>query len=201
MEASSARPSEILSQISEADLIFVLAGIEARKKYGLRLFHLKRARRILLSVGRFEIRKLSEQDIPVPIDLVSIAAPIPPVQRHYFVSFEDGQVRTQRIPRGRFGTWSEIEALARTLQDRPEIASLIIVSSSQHMQRVRICCRALLPQRLTIQFLASPEEEPGHQTWLGRPRALLTEWFKLSMYVILSWFPKLNDRDRGRPIR
>jgi hypothetical protein len=184
MEVPTTQQSETLATVPEAALIFVLAGLEARKAYGLQLFRRRRARGILLSVGRFEIRKLSMLDIPVPINLPEIAAPFPPPQRHYFVWFEDGKVRAERIPLGRFGTWSEIAALAKVLFEQPQIDSVIVVSSSYHLPRIRICCRALLPPRLHVQLLASPEGDCR--------KNVLAEWLKIPTYGILAWFPKLN---------
>jgi hypothetical protein len=179
-------PSITPANILDADLIFVLAGLEERKLYGLQLFHESRAREILLSVGRFEIRKLSRLRTPASINLLEIAASVPPAQRHYFVLFEGQKVCTKRIPIGRFGTWSEIVALARFLHERPNIGSLIVVSSSYHLPRIRLCCHTLLPARLRMRFLASPE--------IGCRRAFLSEWIKIPIYRVLAWFPRLNAR-------
>lgn len=67
------------------------------------------------------------------------------------------------IPRGRFGTLSEIRALGRWLESRPHIASLVVVSSGPHLRRVRACCRALLPTRLQLHFVPTPDDG-----WLTR---------------------------------
>lgn len=189
MKLSTRQPLEAPAQGFDADLIFVLAGLEARKIHGLKLHSRKYARSLLLSVGRFEIRKLAKLQIPTPIDLLSIAAPVPPTQRHFFVWFDRRGVHAERISVGRFGTWSEIEALSRSLDKRPEVTSLIIVSSSYHLPRVRICCRALLPEQLRVCFLAPPEETRHRQfaEELHDQRRILGEWIKTPAYLILSW--------------
>ena len=87
---------ETPARVPNADLIFVLAGLEARKAFGLRLLNRQLAPRILLSVGRFEIRKLPRLSLPAPINLLEIAATIPPVLRHYFVWFEGGEALAER---------------------------------------------------------------------------------------------------------
>jgi hypothetical protein len=186
MKVFTKRPWEMPANILDADLIFVLAGLEVRKAYALQLYRAPQARSIMLSVGRFEIRKLSSLEIPTPIDLLGIAAHVPASQRHYFVWFEAGDVHAERVLLRRFGTWSEIIALARFLHRRPDIASLVVVSSSYHLSRIRLCCRALLPARLRIRLLASPENVPS--------RTFLSEWFKILVYRVLSWFPSLNER-------
>jgi hypothetical protein len=151
--------------VSRADLIFAVAGRRARKSYALDLFEQGFAPRLLLSVGRFEIRRLATLKLPVPVDLLALASSIPPPQRHFFVGFEGGACQVERIPVRTFGTLNEIEALAGWLAGREEIRSLLIVSSGVHLRRVRMCCRTLLRRRLReglrINFLAAPAAEAG----------------------------------------
>ena len=140
------------------DLIFALAGRHSRKLYALELFRQGIGNSLLLSVGRFEIRKFAHLSWPPEIDLARVAASTQAAQRHYFVSSEAGRSDVELIPRGRFGTLSEIRALARWLRSRPQVASLVVVSSGPHLRRVRACCRALLPARLQLRFLPVPND-------------------------------------------
>ena len=140
------------------DLIFVLAGRQSRKLYGLELFRQDVANNLLLGVGRFEIRKFAQLPWPAEIDLVRVAAGTPAPLRHYFVSMESGKSKVELISRGRFGTLSEIRALAVWLQRRPHIRSLVVVSSGPHLRRVRACCRALLPEGVQLRFLSTPDD-------------------------------------------
>jgi len=177
--------------VPDADLIFVLAGLEARKVYALQLWRQHSARAILLSVGRFEIRKFSSLDLPVPIDLLEAAKPVPPPQRHFFVSFGVDEWPVRQIRTGRFGTWSEIEALALWLGRRFRIRSLVVVSSAYHLYRVRICCRALLPERVHVEYRASPEEdrEGTSGPWwrdFRHDQTRLTELVKIPTYWLLA---------------
>jgi uncharacterized SAM-binding protein YcdF (DUF218 family) len=185
-----------------ADLIFVLAGRVYRKDYALELFRRGLAPRILLSVGRFEIRRFSKMALPVPLDLLKLAQDVPPPQRHYFAFFEGQQVRTQHVLPGRFGTLTEIEALARWLSERPEIRSVLIVSSGAHLRRIRMCCRSLLNVNIRLAFLAAPltlseqhlaepvEQQQDYPQPEGSSRFAtakedLIELFKLAIYWIL----------------
>src|ERR1700758_731610 len=86
------------------DLLFVLAGRVARKEFALRLFQENLAPRILFSVGRFEIRRFSKMQLPVPLDLLNLAQELPPPQRHYFAFFHAQRVQVELIPPRRFGT-------------------------------------------------------------------------------------------------
>jgi len=140
------------------DLIFVLAGRQSRKLYALELFRQGAGNNLLLSVGRFEIRKFAQLSWPAGIDLVRVAAGTPAALRHYFVSLEAGKSEVELISRGRFGTLSEIRALVAWLQRRPHMRSLVIVSSGPHLRRVRACCRALLPEGVQLRFLATPDD-------------------------------------------
>jgi len=198
MKASTTPPFETPAKTRDADLIFVLAGGEARKIYGLQLFYEDRAPRILLSVGRFEIRKLSRVVTGVPVNLLEMAGPIPPRKRHFFVLFENGNVRARLMPVGRFGTWAEIAALGGTLRDRPEIQSLIVVSSPRHLYRVSMCCRELLPAQVRFRMMGVPGEGSASKPFSlwqgGAPRmAILTEMFKICAYRVLLWMHRAGS--------
>src|SRR5579864_1732418 len=117
----------------QGEVIFVLAGRQSRKLYALELFRQGAAGTLLMSVGRFEIRKFAQLSLPADINLQRIASATPPSLRHYFVSFHDGNAGVELVSSGRFGTLSEIQALARWLQARPQTGILLVVS------RARIC--------------------------------------------------------------
>jgi uncharacterized SAM-binding protein YcdF (DUF218 family) len=184
-----------------ADLIFVLAGRMHRKDYALALFRQGLAPRILISVGRFEIRRFSRMTLPVPLDLLGLAQEAPPPDRHYFVFFHGLEVRTEPVQPRRFGTLTEIDALARWLDAHPEIRSVLLVSSGTHLRRLRLCCRSLLSPGIELVFTAAPPSLPapaeslssegnkgigqaeGKYAFASTPADLL-ELLKLSIY----WF-------------
>jgi uncharacterized SAM-binding protein YcdF (DUF218 family) len=167
-----------------ADLIFVLAGRVYRKEYALDLFRQGLAPRILFSVGRFEIRRFSKMALPVSLDLLRLSQEVPPPQRHYFAFFEGQQVRTEHVLPRRFGTLTEIAALARWLGDNPNIGSVLVVSSDSHLRRIRMCCRSLLNPRLKLAFLAAPFA-PDENSALASAKEDLMELCKLAIYWVL----------------
>jgi len=184
-----------------ADLIFVLAGRVHRKDFALELFRQALAPAILFSVGRYEIRRFSKMALPVPLDLLRLSKGIPPSQRHFFAFFQGKQAVAKHVPPGRFGTLTEIKALARWLTDHPEIRSVLVVSSASHLRRIRMCCRFLLDPQVQMAFLASSSSiagavasasnagipvpaEPDHAS-VG---AHLVEFFKLIVYWFLLRF-------------
>jgi uncharacterized SAM-binding protein YcdF (DUF218 family) len=185
-----------------ADLIFVLAGNVNRKEYALELFHQGLAPRVLFSVSRFEIRRFSQMALPVPLDLLQLAQELPPSQRHYFVLFEGQKVQVEHVPPRRFGTLTEIRALARWLRVNPDIRSVLAVSSDTHLRRIRMCCRALLKATTSVALLAaplSPSEQPApaieeqqrdhpqqdDSSGFSSAKADLLELFKLAIYWVL----------------
>lgn len=163
---------------AHADVIFVLAGLKARKVFSIQLFEQGFAPRILFSIGRFEIRRFPELGLPQTIDLLGLAQSIPPPQRHFFVLFENKEFTAQRIPVKMLGTLSEIDALADWLNARPQISSLLIVSSAPHLRRLRICCGRLLRRNVRCSFVATPDERGSSHT------AILVECFKMACYLV-----------------
>src|SRR5260370_15646201 len=143
--------------LQSADLIFVLAGRENRKEYGLELFRHGLAPKVLFSVARYEIRRFSQLSLPVPVDLLKVALDVPPPERHFFVLIEGQKVQVEHVRPGRFGTLTEIEALAHWLEDHPKIDSLLIISSETHLCRIRICCQSLLTPTFRLSPSATPD--------------------------------------------
>jgi uncharacterized SAM-binding protein YcdF (DUF218 family) len=172
-----------------ADVIFVLAGRRSRKEYGLELFREGLAPGILFSVARFEIRRFSKMPLPVPFDLLKLAQGFPPPLRHFFVLFEGQKVQVEHVFPRRFGTLTEIAALAHWLKSNPQIHSLLIISSATHLRRLRMCCRSLLGAKYAFALIAatrsstSSEEEP--QGVIASTAAALLELLKLLLYWAL----------------
>jgi len=151
---------------------------------------------LLLSVGRFEIRRFSNLHLPVSLDLMAVVAPIEPQQRHLFVFLEGSNVDVQIVPVGRLGTWTEIVAFSRWLGSHRSIRVANIVTSSFHIRRVRLCCHALLPSAVELRFIAVPSESTGcsRDTWWFNSVArkfFLAEVAKVTLYTPLLSIRKL----------
>lgn len=175
--------------VTDTDLIFALAGRQSRKSCALEMFSRGRAPQLLLSVGRFEIRRFGDLPLPVRLNLPQLAASVAPPKRHLFVSLAQTTAQVEFIPRGRLGTLSEIRALKTWLAARAEIRSVLIVSSAPHLRRVRLCCSSLLPVSVQFRLLAAAGEEewspPGLWWQSARKKSiLLPELPKLLLY----WF-------------
>jgi len=175
--------------LQPSDVIFVLAGRECRKHFALELLRAGWAPTLLLSVGRFEIRRFSNLELPAELDMLAIASTTEPRRRHYFVEIGSGSAQAQRITLSRFGTLSEIRAFAVWLREHDAIRSATIVSSGFHLKRVRMCCRRLMPEGTRLHFVAVPDESRylrGH--WWRDPNArklVLSELLKVPIYRVL----------------
>jgi len=175
-----------------ADLIFVLAGRESRKLCALQVFREGLAPALLLSVGRYEIRRFALLPLPQPFDLLSLAAPLAPPLRHFFVSFTPGGVSAERVTLQRFGTLSEVQALSAWLRRHPHIRRILVISDKVHLPRVRLCCKKLLPPSIQLAFLPAPEgTAPAGMPVRARASSLryfLVEMAKLFVYrFVFAW--------------
>jgi hypothetical protein len=171
-----------------ADAIFVFAGRESRKRFGLRLFREGVAPRLVLSVGRFEWRRFASLSLPSDGGLVDLVSKTEPKRRHFFVDVRDGGASTERIPRGVLGTLSETRALSRFVE-REGIERLVVISHRQHLRRCLLGLGLTLPDSCAIVPVASQPDE-GEEPPAGR----LTEAFKFLCYSALLrpiWICKL----------
>jgi uncharacterized SAM-binding protein YcdF (DUF218 family) len=178
-----------------ADLIFVLAGRDYRKLYALKLFQQGLAPKILFSVSRFEIRRFSKMSLPIPLDLVNLASNVPPAERHFFVLFAGANVQVTQVQPHRLGTLTEIEALARWLVDHLDVRSVLLISSSSHLKRIRTCCRFILRKDLEL-FLTSPPTPLPNADDPHPLTATFLEAFKFLAYwgvLTLRRFRRPND--------
>ncbi len=175
--------------LQTADLIFVLAGRENRKQFGLELFNQGLAPRILFSVARFEIRRFSKMALPTQLDLLKLAQDVPPPQRHFFVLFQGRECHVEHVQPRRFGTLTEIASLARWLDANPELRSLILISNKTHLRRIRMFCRSLLPRGVEVALLAVPnsfsDSANEQSSAIQSTGSDLLEFLKVLLYRVL----------------
>jgi hypothetical protein len=175
--------------LQESDVIFVLAGREGRKQFGLQLLQERWAPRLVLSVGRFEVRKFARLQLPATLDLLKIAAATEPRHRHYFVDLYKGNAAYQRATIGRFGTFSEMRAFADWLDHNPKLQSVLVVSSGFHLRRVRMCCRKFVKGHRHLSFVSVPNEDEYFRSYWWRDAKtrmlVLKELAKLPAYKLL----------------
>jgi hypothetical protein len=181
--------------LSHPDVIFVLAGLQERKVFGLELFRKGFAPRLILSVGRFEVRKMDQLGFR-DLNLRALTASLPPAQRHFFIDLSSGVRRVSAAGVLRVGTFGELSALAAYLRE-PKIRSVTLISTSIHLRRVRWCCRRIAGFRdIQLTYLPVPEVLSSfrRQNWWNRPdhwAYVTAEFTKLLAYSF--WFRGKTD--------
>jgi hypothetical protein len=147
-----------------ADCIFVLAGLQDRKVYGVKMWRFGFASQLILSVGRFEWRRYRELGLESDGGLESLVKRIPPRRRHFLVRLDRQDVTCSPVRTGYFGTLSESRALAGYLRKIP-VRSLLVVSSPIHLRRVALVFRrAFRKSGIRLTFVATPEKSSSNST-------------------------------------
>ena len=123
--------------VTSADLIFVPAGRMERKRYGLALYQAGFAPRLLLSVGRFEVSKMSAIGFAGAAQLVAERDRTPPRQRHFFCEISAAGLRHEKPALPRWNTYGELVGLRDYLQDRLP-RQILFVSTGVHLRRISL---------------------------------------------------------------
>ncbi len=172
------------------DLLIVLAGLPERKTYGLDLHRAGLASRLLLSIGRYEVRRTAALGLPCGEQLIHLAKSTPPDQRHFFLDSADEFAFGRRSPRPVHGTWDEVGAIAELLgPEGPRNVSLL--STSIHLRRVRYCCERLAFFRTrSVSYWPVAEQISSfhrHCWWQYEDhwRYVLSEYIKLLAYPVI----------------
>ncbi len=181
--------SDFLSADSAArrsDLIFVLAGLPERKRFALELFDEGLADRLIVSVGRYEVRQTAAL-LACGAELQQLARETAPQRRHFFVDFRGPSCHITVAPLTRRGTHPELIALASYLGSSA-VQTITIISTSIHLRRVRFCCERIpYFAGKEISYAAVPEEISSFRRdrWWKRyrdSRYVISEYIKLAGY-------------------
>ena len=185
--------------VQAADLIFVLAGRMERKHYGLELYRAGMAPRLLLSVGRFEVSRMHQLDLPGIDRLIAVRDGTPPGERNFFVEVDSTDVRIEKADLPRCSTYGEALALRRRLE-RCQVSRVMVISTDVHLRRVASVFAKIF-RDLSIEFLYCPVPSRfgflQKNGWWRRPddrRFVLKEAIKLVGYRTILSMPKWAER-------
>ncbi len=141
-----------------ADCIFVLAGKQERKTYGIKMWRFGYAPQLILSVGSFEWREFAKLGLESNGGLEAQVEQNPGKKRHFLIRLDRQDINCTPVKEGPVGTRSEARELAKYLRDF-SIRSLLVVSSPVHMRRVALVFRrALRKTGIHLTFVAVPEK-------------------------------------------
>lgn len=176
-----------------ADLLFVFAGADERKRFAIDAWRAGRAAVLVVSVARFEWRRVPLLGLPDDGGLLGLVEATPPTERLFVLIVNGATVEARRVPKGRWGTWSEALAIAAFVRER-KAKSLLICTSGYHLPRALLAVRRALASGggsgCTVAGIAAPET-PGSP--LASPRswrapqawaALARERFKWLVYAL-----------------
>jgi hypothetical protein len=181
-----------------SDCIFVLAGQQDRKVYGMKMWRFGFASQLILSVGQFEWRRFHELGLESDGGLESLVKQTPPKKRHLLVRMDRQDVSCFPVQIGHFGTLSESRALAEFMSAK-SVRSLLVVSSPVHLRRVALAFRkAFRKSGIRLTFVATPEK-----TSFNSPEdraAVWREFFKYLIYRLFAFvLPGAKSRAGRRP--
>jgi hypothetical protein len=119
------------------DLIFVMAGRMERKVYGLELYRAGMAPQVTLSVGRFEISRMSMIEWEVLDELRALRDRTGPAERHFFIDIDSSGVRIEKAALPRWSTYGEAVAFRRFWEVK-KAKSVMVVSTDVHLRRTAL---------------------------------------------------------------
>ncbi len=173
--------------VQPVDLILVMAGRMERKHYGLELFRAGVAPRLVLSVGRYEVSKMSDCDWEETDELKSLRDQTPPAERHFFMTMDASGVRFENTKLLRRSTYGEVLAF-RTFLEHQQPRKVAVISTDVHLRRVALTFARVF-YGTPVQFLYCPAPSQGGPTvrdgWWRRPADrwfVMTEMIKLGGY-------------------
>lgn len=184
-----------------ADLIFVMAGRMDRKHYGLELYRAGLAPRLVLSVGRFEVRKMNKVDFEHALveELIALRDKTRPDQRHFFVKLDASGASIERRSPPRWNTYGEILDLQHFLQ-AGNARRVMVVSTDVHLRRVALTCARVF-RGTPVEFLYCPVPSRFGSVrkdgWWTRPkdrRFVIKEMIKLAGYRVILSLPASASR-------
>ncbi len=173
--------------VQPVDLIFVMGGRMERKRYGLELYHAGLAPRLVMSVGRFEVSKMSQLDLECIDELKSLRDETPPGERNFFVTLDVSSIRLEKAKLFRHSTYGEVLAFRRLLE-REGGRRVMVVSTDVHLRRVAFTFSKVF-RGTPVQFLYCPGPTRvgfmARDNWWKRPT---DRWFVINEVAKLAFY-------------
>jgi hypothetical protein len=161
---------------------------------GLSSIELESRRALVLSVGRFEVSKMSRLEWKGFNELVALRERTQPDNRHFFVEVDPSGVHIERAKLQRWSTYGEALGLRQLLEDE-HVGKVMIISTAVHLRRVAFTVSRVL-RDVPVKFVycaVSPRLEVlRRDRWWSRPydrSYVLKEIVKLAGYVVILSMP------------
>ena len=151
--------------VQPADVIFVMAGRMQRKEYGLELFRSGWAARLILSIGRFEVSKMSSIDLEGFAELKALRDRTPPEERHFFMKVDSSGVSVEKVSLPKWNTYGEVLALRRFLET-DDAQRVMVVSTHSHLPPVAFTFTKVFRQSpIEFRFVPLPHKFRSKTIW------------------------------------
>jgi uncharacterized SAM-binding protein YcdF (DUF218 family) len=164
-----------------------MAGRMERKHYGLELYRAGLAPRLVLSVGRFEVSKMSQLDLECTEKLKSLRDRTPPSERHFFVTLDASGIRLEKAKLLRCSTYGETLTFRRLLE-REDVRRVMVVSTDIHLRRVAFTfSKVFRGTPLQFQYCPVPTRvgQMERDNWWKRPA---DRWFVINEMAKLAFY-------------
>jgi hypothetical protein len=165
-----------------------------RKQYGLELYRAGIAPRLVLSVGRFEVSKMSRLELEGFHELVALRERTQPDERHFFMKVDHSGVHIERAKLQRWNTYGEALGL-RQLLEGENAGKVMIISTEVHLRRIAFTLNKVFHD-VPVKFLFCPVparlECLRKDGWWSRPddrRFVFKEMMKLLGYLVILSMP------------
>jgi uncharacterized SAM-binding protein YcdF (DUF218 family) len=176
------------------DLIFVMAGRMERKRYGLERYRTGMAPRLTLSVGRFEVSRMSTLVLEAFDELIGLRDRTPPDERHFFIDIDNSGLRIEKSTLPGWSTYGEVVAFRRFWEAR-KARSVMVVSTDVHLRRTALAFAEVF-RGVPVRFRYCPVpprfgfvQKSGWWTRRDDRRFVLRELIKLAGYRVIMSTP------------
>lgn len=171
-----------------------MAGRMERKRYALECYREGMAPRLTLSVGRFEVSRMSTLDLNGMEELKGLRDRTPPEERHFFLDIDDSGLRIEKSMLPGWSTYGEVVAFRRFWEAR-KARSVMVVSTDVHLRRTALVFAELFRgESVKFRYCAVPPrfgfvQRNGWWIRADDRRFVLRELIKLAGYRVIMSTP------------
>jgi hypothetical protein len=175
-------------------MIFVMAGRMERKRYARELYRAGIAPRLLLSVGRFEVSRISSLDMSELDELRVLRDRTEPSERHFFIDIDRSGVHIDKAALPRWSTYGEAVAF-RKFWETGKAKRVMVISTDVHLRRTALAfAEVFRGVSVELRYCPVPSSFGFVQKsrwWTRRDdrRFVLREFVKLAGYRVILLAP------------
>lgn len=158
-----------------------------RKVYGLEVFRAGVSPKLVLSIGRFEVSKMRNLNVPGWDELRLLHQQTPPNERHFFLTLDSSGFHIDKARLPQWDTYGEAIAF-RDLMEKEKPRRVIVLSTDVHLRRIALAhatlCRDVLYELFYCPVPARLAPFSRDNSWdrAESRRFVIYEMLKLASY-------------------